>query len=82
MASTTYRLPRCVVPLDYDVALQASPRRSSFSGVLVLSARVVTPTTSFELNAIDLAISDVGATVSGKKIKGRAQRHPDRESVE
>jgi puromycin-sensitive aminopeptidase len=82
MGSTTYRLPRAVIPVDYDVTLDASPRRSGFAGNLVLTARVAQPTASFELNVIELSVSDVSARVAGKKVTGKARRHPDRETVE
>ncbi len=82
MTSTSYRLPRHVVPVDYDVTLCASPKRASFSGTLILTARVSAPTTSFELNALDLKVERVRATVGNKRIAGTARRKRDRESVE
>ncbi|MBN1961420.1 MAG: M1 family metallopeptidase [Deltaproteobacteria bacterium] len=82
MASTTYRLPRQVIPTAYEINLDATPRRNTFSGVLVLKARVIVAANSFELNAIDLKISDVVAYVGKKKLCGRVKQHKEHESVE
>ena len=81
MTSTEYRLPRSVLPIDYDVDVDATPKRDAFFGRLVLSAKVVARTTSVELKARDLEVTNVVAKAGKKKLLGRARLEPANETV-
>jgi puromycin-sensitive aminopeptidase len=81
MTSTEYRLPRAVLPIDYDVNIDATPKRDAFNGHLVLSAKVVGKTTTLEMNARDLTVTNVTAKSGKKKLIGRATLEASRETV-
>lgn len=83
MTSTDYRLPRDVLPTDYAIDLDASPKRSAFSGTLVLTAKVKKVTDTIELHAKDLTVSDVRLKAKGLRgqIGVKIKKHPDRETV-
>jgi puromycin-sensitive aminopeptidase len=76
-----YRLPRAVLPKDYAIVIDVSPARASFEGRLTLTARVVAPTDTVELNARGLSVSDVVAAAGGRRQKGSARIHRTRETV-
>ncbi|MEE8408750.1 MAG: hypothetical protein V3T05_04015, partial [Myxococcota bacterium] len=70
MTTTDYRLPNAVLPIAYDVDLDASPRRVGFSGTLGLTVRVTEPTDSIELHARGLKVNAVTARLGKKRLKG------------
>jgi puromycin-sensitive aminopeptidase len=82
MTTTSYRLPRSVLPQDYDVLLAASPKKKGFTGELVLTAKVVEPTTVVELHALDVKVDKATARVGKKSFKARVKARKDRETVE
>ena len=82
MTSTHYRLPRLVQPVDYDIALRASPKRATFSGTLVYTAKVLQPTSVVELHARDLKVSEVMARSGSTELPAKVVRFTDRETVE
>ena len=43
MTSSNYRLGRSVVPVDYDIDVDASPRRSTFGGQVLITLRLLEP---------------------------------------
>jgi puromycin-sensitive aminopeptidase len=75
-------LSREAIPIDYDIDIEASPRRKTFAGTLVLSARVVKPCQSFEIHARDLRVRDVKLRVGGRYVKGHVVTHPQRQTIE
>jgi len=82
MTSTRYRLPRNVIPLDYDVHLAASPKRAGFDGALTLTARVLAPTATIELHALDLTVGHVTLGAGKLHQKGRVRVRRERETIE
>lgn len=82
MTTTDYRLPHHVTPIDYEVDLDASPRRRNFGGELILAARFLEASDRIELHARHLKISEVSAVVRGNRLAAQVQPHPDRETVE
>jgi puromycin-sensitive aminopeptidase len=82
MTTTSYRLPRHVLPIDYDVTLEASPRRTSFSGEVTIDCRLLSPSRCLELHAVGLTIGRVRANTGSRSFAGRAAPRRDRETIE
>ena len=82
MTSTNYRLPRHVVPQDYDVTVDASPKRAAFFGQVIMTARVLKETDRFELNSRDLKVEAASVKLARGRMAAKVVMHRDRETVE
>jgi puromycin-sensitive aminopeptidase len=59
-----YRLPRHVIPAQYDLRIEPDLQSHSFTGHEIVTLTVTEPTTELVLNATDLEVS--AATLSGE----------------
>ncbi len=82
MTTTSYRLPREVVPQSYDIVLDATPKQKSFSGAVTVTMRAERPVTSIELHALDLKVGKATVVAGKKRFAPKVVRHADRETVE
>jgi len=81
MTTTHPRLPVHVRPIDYDIEIEASPKRLAFSGTVRIKLRVAQATSQIELNARDLKVRTAFVTARRKQYKARVHPHPECESV-
>ncbi len=80
---TAHRLPTAVRPTAYAITLDASPKKKTFSGEVVISLQVKEPVERLELNARGLKIGRVVCqTPGGKKISAKAKIKKADEVVE
>ena len=64
-----YRLPRHVIPSQYDLRIEPNLQAYSFTGHEVVTLTVTEPTSEIILNATELEVST--ATLSGEKTSPR-----------
>ena len=70
MNSKAYRLPRNVLPRQYDVALEANPDMDTVRGRVAMQVEVVEPTAKVELNAVGLELLDAHISANGYALPG------------
>ena len=81
MNTSSYRLPRDVVPVAYDIALTVSPKRRRFDGVVGIDIRILEACTSLPLHARGLKIGHVELQLGGRRLAARIVAHPEDEVV-
>ncbi|HVP63386.1 MAG TPA: M1 family aminopeptidase [candidate division Zixibacteria bacterium] len=69
------RLPETAVPSSYDLKFEPNLAQATFTGDETVHVRVLKPTSTITLNALDIQFQD--ATVSAAGITQKAQVEPD-----
>ena len=78
-----YRLAPDVRPHDVDVHVTVDPQNeAAFHGEVVHRLRVAKRRRSLELHADDLVVSAPVVEAAGRRLRGRLERHPERETIE
>lgn len=75
-----YRLPTTVRPRHYEITLDARPGRETFSGSVSIQVSIAAPTTTIELHARDLDVTNARLTsANGQTFTARVAPDADRE---
>ncbi len=78
-----WRLPLDVQPSSMDVAFDVAPTRTmKYTGEAGINLQLGRPRRRIELHAADLRVSRVRIRTGGETLKGTAELHPERETVE
>ncbi len=81
--ATNGRLSHAVVPRAYDIKFPTySLESDNYSGSVAIDLESAITTSRVELNARDLTLSNIVATVGNARIPGKALAHPETETVE
>jgi puromycin-sensitive aminopeptidase len=81
MSEPGHRLLPNVLPVNYDVEIDCSPRRATFKGRVTMTLAVVEPTALIELSARDLKLKQPVVRRGKTRIAARLELHPERQSV-
>ena len=79
MNSKAYRLPRSVLPRQYDVALEARPDAEEVRGRVSIQVDVREPTTTVELNSVGIDVQDTQISANGYALPGTVALDGERE---
>ncbi len=77
-----YRLDRAFVPSTYSIDLDASPSRSTFSGVVRISGVLQRGWKRIELNGRAITVKKAVMNLPKQKVKLKAKLHKARETIE
>src|SRR5215468_3170785 len=75
------RLPQGVVPEHYDLTFTPDLAKATFSGDEVIRVKVLKPTASITLNAIELEFSEATVIQGEKNQVAQATFHAEKEQV-
>ncbi len=81
MSASSYRLPTHAQPRRYDVQLDARLGREEFSGQVVIALELHTASTTLDLHARDLVISEAHFTATEHTQPATVTLDPDNERV-
>jgi aminopeptidase N len=73
------RLPRQAIPSHYDVTLTPHISERSYTGDETIQVRVLAPTASITLNAIDIHFEEVSIAAGGRQQSAKVTSEPQRE---
>ncbi|HUP26967.1 MAG TPA: M1 family metallopeptidase [Chloroflexia bacterium] len=79
MNPKAYRLPTRVLPRRYDIDIDARLGREEFGGKVTIRLDVNEPTSSVELHARELQITEACLTLGGKELKGKVEPNTESE---
>lgn len=79
MTADPYRLPRNVVPSNYDLRFVPDTDAGTFAGELEAVVDVLQPTDRIVLNAVDIDFEDVSIEVAGEELPGTVELEPEME---
>lgn len=78
-----HRLTPHVRPTDVDIELEVDPAVSDrFTGEVCHELEIDRATRTLELHAADLRVSRPRVTVDGRTLRGKIERHPERETIQ
>jgi puromycin-sensitive aminopeptidase len=76
-----YRLPSFFIPSAYAIDLDASPARSTFTGVVTITGKLSSLEKKLELNARNIAVKRAVAIVGAKKVTLAAKTNKQTETL-
>ena len=77
MSTNPYRLPRTVVPSNYQLHLTPDLVNYTFDGRVVIDAEVRESVTTFAVNALELEVGPATVTVDGQSFTSAAPTYSD-----
>ncbi|MCK5690715.1 M1 family peptidase, partial [Myxococcota bacterium] len=81
MTTTTYRLPKSVIPKSYAIDITASPKRKGFEGKVTIDLKITEPTEQIEIHSRGLKISAAKIKIKDKSKKLSVQNNPEDENL-
>ncbi len=82
MNPKAYRLPTHILPMRYDIELDARLGREDFHGKVTIQLDIQESRDSIELHAVELELSDARLTVGGRTLDSSIEQDADREMAE